>query len=89
MAEDNASAEVLGGNAQSQLRSVVERVERLLEERAELQEDIKEVFAEAKGNGFDTKTIRSAIRIRAMDPAKREEAQAMLDLYLAAIGETK
>lgn len=80
---------VVGDNAAGQLVGIVQRIERLAEEKAALAEDITEVFAEAKGNGFDTKTIRSAIRIRAMDPAKREEAQAMLDLYLAAIGETK
>lgn len=87
MSEDNATPDVLGGNAQSQLRSIVERVERLLEEKATLMEDIKEVYAEAKGNGFDTKTLRTAIRIRAMDPAKRSEAEAILDLYMAAIGD--
>lgn len=86
MSDDNDTPDVLGGNAQSQLRSIVERVERLLEEKATLMEDIKEVYAEAKGNGFDTKTLRTAIRIRAMDPAKRSEAEAILDLYMSALG---
>lgn len=76
----------LGNNAQGRLVSLVERVERLLEEVSELREDIKEVFAEAKGEGFDTKTMRKAIAIRAMDPAKRKEAEALLDTYLAALG---
>lgn len=84
--EDKSLGEVLGNNAQAKLVSLVERIERLLEERATLQEDIKEVFAEAKGEGFDTKTMRKAIAIRAMDPAKRQEAEAILDLYLSALG---
>lgn len=79
--------EVLGHNAQSQLRSVVERVERLIVERGEIAEQIKEVMAEAKGNGFDTKIIRKVIRIRAMDRAKRQEEAALIDLYRHAIGD--
>lgn len=78
--------EVLGNNSQSQLVSLVERVERLLEEAATLRDDVKEVFAEAKGAGFDTKIMRKAIRIRAMDQAKRQEEEAVLDLYLSALG---
>lgn len=81
------SEDVMGGNAQGQLKSIIERVERLEEEKAEVAEQIKEVFAEAKGNGFDTKTIKKIIRLRKMDRAKRDEEQAMLELYLAAIGE--
>lgn len=72
--------------AAGQLTSIVERLERLAEEKEAIGEDMKEVFAEAKGNGFDTKTIRKAIAIRKMDPAKRQEAEAMLDLYLSALG---
>lgn len=86
MAEDNAVLDVVGGNAQAQLISVVERIERLLEEASVLREDIKEVFAEAKGTGFDVKILRKAIRIRAMDYAKRQEEEAILDLYLSALG---
>lgn len=86
MAEDKASIDVIGGNAQGRLISIVERVERLNEEADTLKEDIKEVFAEAKGEGFDVKTIRKAIAIRKMDPAKRQEAEAILDLYLTALG---
>jgi len=86
MSEQQSLGEMLGNNSQAQLVSLVERIERLMEERRELQEDIKEVFAEAKGNGFDTKTLRKAISIRAMDPGKRKEAEAMLDLYLSALG---
>lgn len=86
MSDGESLGEMLGNNAQAQLVSVVERIERLMEEDRALKEDIKEVFAEAKGNGFDTKTIRKAIAIRAMDPAKRKEAEAVLDLYLSALG---
>ena len=78
--------DTLGGNAQAQLKSIVERVERLLEDRAAVQLDIKEVMAEAKGNGFDTKTIRKVIQKRAQDKAKAAEEEALLDLYLSAIG---
>lgn len=86
MSDEQSLGAVIGNNSQAKLVSVVERIERLLEERAALQEDIKEVFAEAKGDGFDTKTLRKAIAIRAMDPAKRQEAEALLDTYLSALG---
>jgi uncharacterized protein (UPF0335 family) len=88
LAEDTDTGP-LSNTAATQLVSVVERIERLLEERATLQEDIKEVFAEAKANGFDTKTLRRAIIYRAQDPAKRAEAEAMLDLYLSTLGERR
>ena len=69
-----------------QLRAFVERVERLSEEKKAIADDIKDVFAEAKGNGFDTKVMRKAIKIRAMDRDKRREEEEILDLYLAALG---
>jgi uncharacterized protein (UPF0335 family) len=72
--------------ARDQLRSIVERIERLEEERQALSDDIKEVYAEAKANGFDTKTLRTVIRIRKQDTAERQEAEALLDLYLNALG---
>lgn len=72
--------------AAGQLRSFIERVERLMEEKQTIADDIKEVFAEAKGTGFDTKTMRTLIRLRNMDQAERQEAEAMLDLYKAALG---
>lgn len=81
------SEDVLGGNAQGQLKSIVERVERLEQEKAEIAEQVKEVFAEAKGNGFDTKTLKKVIRIRKQTPAQRAEEATMLDLYLSALGE--
>ena len=69
-----------------QLRSVVERIERLEEEKAAVAADIKEVYAEAKANGFDTKTLRKLIVERRKDRAQREEEQALLEIYMAALG---
>jgi uncharacterized protein (UPF0335 family) len=69
------------------LKSIIERIERLEQEKAEIAEQVKEVFAEAKGNGFDVKIIRKVVRIRKQDRAKRQEEEAILDLYLSAIGE--
>ena len=73
--------------AKDQLKSIVERIERLEEEKKALADDIKEVFAEAKGNGFDVKVLKKVVRLRKMDRAKRQEEDAILDLYLSAIGE--
>jgi uncharacterized protein (UPF0335 family) len=73
--------------AKSRIRSFIERVERLIDERKEVQEQIKEVFAEAKGDGFDVKAMRQVIKIRGMDRAKRLELEALVDLYLATLGE--
>ncbi len=75
-----------GGVAGDQLRSYIERIERLEEEKAALATDVREVFAEAKGNGFDTKTMRQIIKIRKMDLNERDEAEHMLDLYKRALG---
>lgn len=72
--------------AQDQLRAFVERIERLEEEKKAIAEDIKEVYAEAKGNGFDTKVLRQVIRIRKQDRAERLEQEAILELYMAALG---
>ncbi|WP_394374053.1 DUF2312 domain-containing protein [Nitratireductor aquimarinus] len=72
--------------AAEQLRSIIERVETLESEKADITEDIKQVFAEAKGNGFDTKTIKKIIALRKLDDAERQEADAMLDSYKAALG---
>jgi uncharacterized protein (UPF0335 family) len=87
MADDASSIDVLNGTAQTQLKTVVERIERLEEDKAAVMADLKEVYAEAKGNGFDVKIIRKVIRIRKQDRAKRQEEEAILDLYLSAIGE--
>lgn len=81
------SGDVMNRTAQGQLRSLVERIERLDQEKAEIAEQIKEVFAEAKGNGFDVKIMRIVLRLRKKDRAKRLEEEAVLDLYLEALGE--
>ena len=72
--------------AAGQLRALIERIERLEEEKKTIADDIKEVFAEAKGTGFDTKAIRTIIRLRKKDKAERQEEDAILDLYMAALG---
>jgi len=82
-----AHPDVLNQTAQTQLRSIIERVERLEEEKAEVAEQIKEVYAEARGNGFDVKILRQIVRLRKQDRAKRMEAEAILDLYMSALGE--
>ncbi|MDB5443558.1 MAG: hypothetical protein JWP73_1934 [Phenylobacterium sp.] len=87
MADDSSNIDVLNSTAPGQLKSIVERVERLEQEKSEIAEQIKEVFAEAKGNGFDVKTLRKVVRIRKIDLAQRQEEEALLDLYLSAIGE--
>lgn len=74
------------GFAKDQLRSFIERVERLETEKAALSTDIREVYSEAKGAGFDTKTMRQVIRLRKLDTADRQEQQAILDLYMSALG---
>ncbi len=79
--------EVISQTAAGQLKSIIERVERLEQEKSEIAEQIKEVFAEAKGNGFDVKILRKVIRIRKQDRAKRQEEDAIMDLYMVAIGE--
>ena len=79
-------AEQAAGFAQDQLKALVERIERLDEERQTIADDIREVYAEAKANGFDTKTLRRVMRLRKQDSAERQEQEALLDLYLHALG---
>ena len=87
MADDaSAHPDVLNQAAQGQLKSIIERIERLEQEKAEIAEQVKEVFAEAKGNGFDVKILRKVVRLRKQDKAKRQEEEALIDLYLSAIG---
>ena len=69
------------------LKAFIERIERLEEDKAAVMADIKEVFAEAKGEGYDVKVLRKVVRIRKQDKAKRQEEEAILDLYLSAVGE--
>lgn len=72
--------------APGQLKSIVERVERLEDDKREVAEDIKEVYAEAKANGFDAKAIRKVVSLRRKTPDERAEEEAVLDLYLSALG---
>lgn len=71
----------VGGIAADRLRSFVERIERLEEEKAALTADIRDVYAEAKAAGFDVKTMRQIVRLRKLDQSDRDEQQALLDLY--------
>ena len=75
-----------GGIAAQRLRSFIERIERLEEEKAALAADIREVYAESKGDGFDVKTMRQIVRLRKLDSSDRAEQEALLDLYKAALG---
>jgi uncharacterized protein (UPF0335 family) len=79
--------DVLNTTAQNQLKSIIERVERLEVEKSEISDQMNEVYAEAKGNGFDVKVLKKVVRIRKQDRAKRQEEDAITDLYLSAIGE--
>ncbi|MBX9844880.1 MAG: DUF2312 domain-containing protein [Xanthobacteraceae bacterium] len=72
--------------AADQLKSIIERIERLMEEQAGLAADIKDVFAEAKANGFDVKVLRKIISLRRKDHDERQEEEAILELYLQALG---
>lgn len=72
--------------AGERLKSFIERIEKLEEERAELGADIREVYSEAKGSGFDTKIMRQVVRLRKMEAAERAEMEELLDLYKEAIG---
>ncbi len=78
-----AQADVI---AAGHLRAFVERIERMEEEKKALADDIKDIYGEAKGNGFDTKILRKVIALRKQDRDKRHEEETILDLYLAALG---
>ena len=78
-----------GGISKEQLKSIVERIERMEEEKANIAADIREIYAEAKSNGFDPKTLRQVVRLRKMDSDDRQEQEYMLDTYLAALGMVK
>ena len=75
----------IGGVAADRLRSFVERIERLEEEKAALAADIREVYSEAKGSGFDAKALRQVVRLRRMDASDRQREEALLDLYRRAL----
>lgn len=83
---DDTNSHVTQTVAAGQLRALIERVERLEEEKKTIADDIKDVYAEAKGSGFDTKAIRTIVRLRKKDQAEREEEESILDLYKAALG---
>jgi uncharacterized protein (UPF0335 family) len=72
--------------AQDQIRAFIERIERMEEEKKAIADDIKEIYAEAKGNGFDTKVLRKVVAIRKQDHAERLEQEALLELYMTALG---
>jgi uncharacterized protein (UPF0335 family) len=74
------------GVAGARLRSFLERIERLEDEKKALAEDVRDIYAEAKGVGFDTKTMRRVLKLRKMEPEKRREEDELLELYMAAIG---
>lgn len=76
------SSEIAG----ERLLQFIERIERMEEEKKALMDDIKEIYAEAKGTGFDVKVLRQVVRIRKMDSGDRAEQEALLDLYLSAVG---
>jgi uncharacterized protein (UPF0335 family) len=83
---DDITSETSQTVAAGQLRSFIERVERLEEEKKTIADDIKEVYAEMKANGFDTKAVRTVVRLRKKDQAERQEEEAMVDLYKNALG---
>ncbi|MDG2312526.1 MAG: DUF2312 domain-containing protein [Alphaproteobacteria bacterium] len=75
-----------GSFAADRLRTIIERIERLEEDRAALNSDLKEVMSEAKGAGFDTKTIRQIVRLRKLEPTERIEQEQLLEIYRSAVG---
>lgn len=76
----------VGGVAGAQLKSFIERIERLEEEKAALAADIREVYAEAKGTGFEPKAMRQIVRLRKMETADRQEQESLLEIYKSALG---
>lgn len=84
--DENEQATEVGGVAGQRLKSLIERIERLEEEKKGLADDVKDVYAEAKGVGFDAPTIRRIVKLRKMEPEKIREQDELLDLYKSAIG---
>ena len=84
--QQDSTANDAGGVSGQRLKAFIERVERLEEEKSALAEDIKDIFAESKAVGFDTKIIRKVIRLRKMEDAKRNEEEMLIETYTAAIG---
>ncbi|MEO8926904.1 MAG: DUF2312 domain-containing protein [Caulobacteraceae bacterium] len=86
MADGAPQIDTITTSAQGKLKSLIERIERLEEDKAAVSADLKEVYAEAKGEGFDVKIVRKVVRLRKQDAAKRQEEEALIDLYISAIG---
>jgi uncharacterized protein (UPF0335 family) len=82
----NDSAADMNPQTAQQLKSIVERIERLEEDKKAIADDIREVYAEAKGNGFDVKVLRKVVSLRKQETAERVEQEQLIDLYLAAVG---
>lgn len=76
----------IGGVAGERLRSYIERIEHLEQEKTNMAADIREIYSEAKGNGFDAKTMRQVVRLRKLDPSERNEQEELLSLYQRALG---
>ena len=72
--------------AKDQLKAIIERIERLEEEKKTISDDIRDVYAESKGNGFDVKALRTIIRLRKQDPNERQEQETILETYMQALG---
>ena len=83
--EDDEKNNIIGGIAVDRLRSLIERIERLEEEKAGIVSDIRDIFAEAKGAGFDAKVMRAVIKLRKMNVADRDEQEFLLDAYRKAL----
>ena len=86
MADDIASVDTLSATAQGQLKAIIERIERLEEEKKTIADDIRDVYAEAKAVGYDVKIMRQIVRLRKMTPDDRAEMDMLLDTYKAALG---
>ncbi len=86
MADDASNIDTLNTTAQGKLKSLIERIERLEEDKAAVANDLKEVYGEAKSEGFDVKIVRKVVRLRKQDSVKRQEEEALIELYISAIG---
>lgn len=84
--ETTSTSNSIGQTAKNQLRTFVERIERLEEEKKALSSDIKDLYAEAKATGFDSKTLRTIIKLRKLDATKRKDQEAILAIYMHALG---
>lgn len=87
MTDTFENPDVMTAAAQGRLRTIIERINRLEEDKEAVQLDIKEVYAEAKGDGYDVKVLRKVVRELKKDRAKRQEEEAIMDLYMSSLGE--